>query len=53
MLGQSKEILSQKSSHILHNGIFLITVLRKQNATCNDFIDDFIDISTVFCQSIK
>lgn len=51
MLGQSKEILSQKSSHILHNGIFLITVLRKQNA--NDFIDDFIDISTVFCRSIK
>lgn len=46
MLGQSKEILWQKSSHILHNGIFLINVLRKQNA--ND-----IDISTVFCQSIK
>lgn len=47
MLGQSKEILWQKSSHILHNGIFLINVLRQQNAS------DLIDISTVFCQSIK
>lgn len=47
MMGQSTEILGQKSSHILHNGIILITVLRKQNA------NDFIDISIVFCQSIK